>query len=102
MIIETDLDNILVQRESQEPVFIPWSAPEGTDPTALTVQLAFVPVGERPDGEWQPATWETIDGVPYATATIGIGALDLAPDTYAIFSMAGTVVKLAPNLLIVR
>lgn len=56
------------------------------DITTATVKVALKIDGERPSaGDFQSATWETIDGLPYAVILIGPDTtleLDLTDEVY--------------------
>lgn len=74
---------------SLEFVRVPVSA-TGTgpvDPTADLVEMAIVAENTLPDvGDWQTATWETIDGVFYAKLLVGPGGtIELDPGQYRIY-----------------
>lgn len=58
----------------------------GTNPTTLTVLIAFPSRGDAPvSGDWKTATWETEAGKYYARTLVGTGGAVLAAGNYDVW-----------------
>jgi hypothetical protein len=78
---------LVIASSSLESVLVPVSNVNGTDLSALPVQMAFTP-GEPAGGDWKSATWTTLTNPTryLASCLVGPGGtVTLAEGTYQVW-----------------